>query len=132
MIEALLGRSGEKRCHTDLKLHFKEHAEYSASAAWPRLRPYFIKIALNKCMRFIYREDEKMKEPFPIGAAALPPPMKTKEKVEQGKGTADHWDIWATYYPFISFLYSWLKPGTQLNFHLTRVDSALKKTKKKK
>ena len=22
--------------------------------------------------------------------AALPPPMKTKEKVEQGKGTADH------------------------------------------
>ena len=26
----------------------------------------------------------------PIGAAALPPPTKTKEKVEQGKGTADH------------------------------------------
>ena len=26
----------------------------------------------------------------PIGAAALAPPMKTKEKVEQGKGTADH------------------------------------------
>merc|ERR1712183_125856 len=26
----------------------------------------------------------------PIGAAALPPPIKTKEKVEQGKGTADH------------------------------------------
>ena len=26
----------------------------------------------------------------PIGAAALPPPMKTKEKVEQGKGTTDH------------------------------------------
>ena len=26
----------------------------------------------------------------PIGAAALLPPMKTKEKVEQGKGTADH------------------------------------------
>ena len=25
-----------------------------------------------------------------IGAAALPPPMKTKEEVEQGKGTADH------------------------------------------
>ena len=24
----------------------------------------------------------------PIGAAALPPPMKTKEKVKQGKGTA--------------------------------------------
>ena len=26
----------------------------------------------------------------PIGAAALPAPMKTKEKVEQGRGTADH------------------------------------------
>ena len=26
----------------------------------------------------------------PIGAAVLPPSMKTKEKVEQGKGTADH------------------------------------------
>ena len=26
----------------------------------------------------------------PIGAAALPSPMKTKDKVEQGKGTADH------------------------------------------
>ena len=26
----------------------------------------------------------------PYRAAALPPPMKTKEKVEQGKGTADH------------------------------------------
>ena len=26
----------------------------------------------------------------PIGAAALPAPMKTKEKVEQGKGTAAH------------------------------------------
>ena len=26
----------------------------------------------------------------PIGAAALPPPMQTKEKVEQGKETTDH------------------------------------------
>ena len=26
----------------------------------------------------------------PFGAAALPPPMKAKEKVEKGKGTADH------------------------------------------
>ena len=26
----------------------------------------------------------------PIGATALPPLMKTKEKVERGKGTADH------------------------------------------
>ena len=30
------------------------------------------------------------KSPHSIGAAALPPPMITKEKVEQGKGTADH------------------------------------------
>ena len=39
--------------------------------------------------------DERKISPFyrtlsPIGAAALPPPMKTKEKVEKGKGTADH------------------------------------------
>ena len=27
---------------------------------------------------------------YPIGAAALPPTMKTKEKVKQGKGSADH------------------------------------------
>ena len=26
----------------------------------------------------------------PIGGTALPPPMKSKEKVEQGKGSADH------------------------------------------
>ena len=41
------------------------------------------------------RTDEWKISPFyrtssPIGAAALLPPMKTKEKVEQGKGTADH------------------------------------------
>ena len=41
------------------------------------------------------RTEEQKISPFyrtssPIGAAALPPPMKTKEKVEQGKGTADH------------------------------------------
>ena len=41
------------------------------------------------------RTNERKISPFyrtssPIGAAALPPPMKTKEKVEQGKGTADH------------------------------------------
>ena len=41
------------------------------------------------------RTDGQKISPFyrtlsPIGAAALPPPMKTKEKVEQGKGTADH------------------------------------------
>ena len=41
------------------------------------------------------RTDKRKISPFyrtssPIGAAALPPPMKTKEKVQQGKGTADH------------------------------------------
>ena len=41
------------------------------------------------------RTDERKISSFyrslsPIGAAALPHPMKTKEKVEQGKGTADH------------------------------------------
>ena len=41
------------------------------------------------------RTDGRKISPFyrtssPIGAAALPAPMKTKEKVEQGKGTADH------------------------------------------
>ena len=41
------------------------------------------------------RTKERKISPFyrtlsPIGAAALPPPMKTKEKVEQVKGTADH------------------------------------------
>ena len=34
----------------------------------------------------------------PVRAAAQPPPMKIKEKVEQGKGTADHW---ATYFSVI-------------------------------
>ena len=41
------------------------------------------------------QKDRQKISPFyktlsPIGAAALPPPMKTKEKVEQGKGTAEH------------------------------------------
>ena len=41
------------------------------------------------------RTDGRKISPFyrtssPIGAAALPAPLKTKEKVEQGKGTADH------------------------------------------
>ena len=41
------------------------------------------------------RTDGRKISPFyrtssPIGAAALPPPMKTKEKLEQGKGIADH------------------------------------------
>ena len=41
------------------------------------------------------RMDGRKISPFyrtssPIGAATLPAPMKTKEKVKQGKGTADH------------------------------------------
>ena len=32
----------------------------------------------------------------PIGAAALPPPIDTKERVEQGKGKGK--GLWATYY----------------------------------
>ena len=41
------------------------------------------------------RTDGRKISPFyrtlsPTGAAALPPPMKTKEKIEQGNGTADH------------------------------------------
>ena len=42
----------------------------------------------------------------PIGAAALPPPMKTKEKVEQGKGTADH--LMPLGYLFFSFCFFFL------------------------
>ena len=37
----------------------------------------------------------------PIGAAALPTPMKTKVKLEQGKGTADH--LMPLGYLFFSF-----------------------------
>ena len=41
------------------------------------------------------QKDRQKISPFyktlsPIGAAALLPPKKTKEKVEQGKGTTDH------------------------------------------
>ena len=58
----------------------------SGLAGWPRGGTY---------VRTDVRTDERKISPFyrtssPIGAAALPPPMKTKEKVEQGKGTADH------------------------------------------
>ena len=43
----------------------------------------------------------------PIGAAALPPPMKTKEKVEQGKGTADHlMPLGYLFYCFFMEIYS--------------------------
>ena len=57
----------------------------SGLAGWPR----------GGNGRMDVRTDERKISPFyrtssPIGAAALPPPVKTKEKVEQGKGTADH------------------------------------------
>ena len=53
--------------------------------------------------------DERKISPFyrtlsPIGAAALPPPMKTKEKVEQGKGTA--FDAFGLLISFSSVLFS--------------------------
>ena len=38
-----------------------------------------------------------------IGAAALPPPIKTKEKVEQGKGTADHLMPLGYLFPMVIF-----------------------------
>jgi len=45
----------------------------------------------------------------PIGAAALLPPMKTKKKVEQGKGTAGHLlplgHLLISSYNFISTVY---------------------------
>ena len=45
------------------------------------------------------RADRQKISPFyrtlsPIGSAALPAPIKIKEKVEQGKGTADHLMPW--------------------------------------
>ena len=47
-------------------------------AGWPRWGTYGQKISpFNRTLS-------------PIGAVALPPPIKTKEKVEQGKGTTDH------------------------------------------
>merc|ERR1712212_1087834 len=54
------------------------------------------------------RMDKRKISPFyrtssPIGAAAQPLPMKTKEKVEQGKGTADHlMPLGYLFYPIIS------------------------------
>ena len=57
------------------------------------------------------RTDERKISPFyrtssPIGAAALPPPMKTKKKVEQGKGTGDH--LMPLGYLFFSFCFFFL------------------------
>ena len=57
-----------------------------------------------------------------IGAAALPTPMKTKEKVEQGKGTADH------LMPLGYFFFKWLrtltnKPMDQLTDQQTETPS---------
>ena len=63
---------------------------------WLGLRPgWMAQRGGRTYVRTYERTDERKISPFyrtssPIGAAALPPPMKTKEKVEQGKGTADH------------------------------------------
>ena len=43
-----------------------------------------VRLSVRSFVRLFYRTSS------PMGAAALPPPMKTKEKVERGKGTADH------------------------------------------
>ena len=48
----------------------------------------------------------------PIGAAALPPPMKTKEKVEQGKGTADHLMPLAYLFKTVHDLFRYLPSGS--------------------
>ena len=59
------------------------------------------------------RTDKRKISPFyrtssPIGAAALPSPMKTKEKVEQGKGTAEPFDafglLFSPFFHGFSFL----------------------------
>ena len=64
--------------------------------------------------------DEQKISPFyktlsPIGAAALPPPTKTKEKVEQGKGMADHLMPFG-YIFFLKFIMA--KPTTLYNLFL--------------
>ena len=46
----------------------------------------------------------------PIGAAALPPPMKTKEKVEQGKGTADHLMPLGYFFGYAQQKFGWKGP----------------------
>ena len=58
--------------------------------------------------------DKRKISPFyrtssPVGAAALPPPMKTKVKVEQGKGTADH--LMPLGYLFCLFVHQSPPPG---------------------
>ena len=59
------------------------------------------------------RTDGRKISPFyrtssPIRAAALPAPMKTKEKVEQGKGTADHFDAFGRLVFLSSFFCNYL------------------------
>ena len=52
----------------------------------------------------------------PIGAAALPPAMKIKEKVEKGKGTADH--LMPLGYLFNRSMYQPTNPPTDRLTHL--------------
>ena len=67
-------------------------------AGWLGLRPGWLGLRPSWMAQRGGRTDGQMNErkisfyrtSSPIGAAALPFPMKTKEKVEQGKGTADH------------------------------------------
>ena len=71
-------------------------------AAWLALRPAWLALGPSRGVtdrwtdrRMNGQTDERKISPLyrtssPIEAATLPPPMKTKENVEQGKGTADH------------------------------------------
>ena len=54
-----------------------------------------------------------------IGAAALLPPMKTKEKEEQGKGTADH------LMPLGYLSKNWIHLGTGASLHPSHHQQAL-------
>ena len=65
----------------------------SAPPLWaiqPGLRPRGGNVRTNIRMDVGQKITPFHRTSSPIGAAALPPLMKTKEKVEQGKGTADH------------------------------------------
>ena len=92
----------------------------SGPAGWPRGGDGW----MNK------QTDEQKISPFyrtlsPIGAAALPFPMKIKEKVEQGKGTADH--LMPLGYLFITLTIKFLNPMNSPAFKREYPSSGLRK-----